>query len=194
MVRRSIFSILLLAQLLHQFLILRRGNDDYGIAVTEDKIYVATGGRTVTVLNHDGSASTGGFTLPTTHFIFGIKVTSEYIWLAIDGGSGIPNAIMAFTHTGTEVTSLRIELDFRPEDIEIYNDKMYVVGPAQNTQAALHVFSLSDALNYQSFSIYRFDTHDYDDFYCLVSNTFSGDTRAGSTFNQVRVHEIRLGC
>ena len=138
-------------------------------------------------MNHDGSASTGGFTLPTTHFIFGIKVTSEYIWLAIDGSSGIPNAIMAFTHTGTEVTSLRIELDFRPEDIEIYNDKMYVVGPAQNTQAALHVFSLSDALNYSSFSIYQFDTHNFTDLYCLVTNTFSGNIAAGSTFNQIRI-------
>ena len=163
------------------------GLDDWGISITETQIYVITTANTITILNHDGSTATGGFSLPTGYNAYGIKVTSEYIWLAIQGSDGVDDFIAAFTHQGSEVTSLRIEIDYRPEGLEIYRDKMYVVGPSQSTLAALHVYSLSDALNYKSFSIYRFDTHDYDDFYCLVSNTLSGDIAAGSTFNQIRI-------
>ena len=169
--------------------------NDRGISITDTLIYVTSQPsgdiKSVTALNHDGSAASGGFNLPSGYRPFGIALTPTHIWVACDFGS--EDFIVPFTYAGVEVTSLRIDLDFQPAGIYIYNERMYVVGPTQSTIAALHVFSLSDALNYQSFSIYSFGTHDYDDFYALVSNTLSGDTAAGSTFNQVRVMKYDSG-
>ena len=48
-------------------------------------------------------------------------------------------------------------------------------------------YSLVNVLNYHNFTIFNFDTPDFDNFYCLTSNTARADITQDSSFNSNRV-------
>ena len=73
-----------------------------------------------------------------------------------------------------------------------YNSHLYLYG-RRNTLNAIpensfvDSYSLINILNYHNFTIFNFDTTDFNNFYCLTTNTAKGDITQDSAFNSNRV-------
>ena len=165
------------------------------ITVTPDRI-ITIDGRNARFFDHDGNHMSGeGFAV--THRD-GVAATQDRIFILNESDE----MIYAFTYAGTELTSLNIPTDTDDiKDLSIFSGRIFTIGTANivqtvanpasvnSTTITLFPFSISGALNYHGFSIYQFDTTDFENFYVLTTNTLKGDVRQDTTFNRVRVQK-----
>ena len=167
-----------------------------GISVTEDRIYV-TFWNTLTVsmlriYDHDGTQQGDTIDLGDLGYqIRGIVTTPEYIWLA-GQNSDSEYGIFPLTYDLVDVPHLQIIIDdTRVQGLAFHNERIYAGTRMRDTTTAIgiYVYSLSNVLNYHSFTPYQFDTLDFENFYVLTTNTFKGDIRQDTTFNRVRVQK-----
>ena len=89
------------------------------------------------------------------------------------------------TVSGETLYALRGGSMYEPEDP--YNPTFVSTRRNAEENSHLDAFSLVNTSNYHGFSIFQFDTTDFNTFYCLTSNTAKGDITQDPNFNENRI-------
>ena len=180
-------------------------NNVYGIAVTPDRIFLASE-EDVDVLNHSGTVLSSFSIRRSEHSgvngfrCADIEADADYIYVHISANSVLTNVIEVYTHTGSFVSSRSIgglvtSFSTVFGGISISQNRLYAISesndgtPRLDSASKILAISLVSELNYHSFVIQQFDTYDYESFYVLSANTLSGDITHDTTFNQVRIQK-----
>ena len=147
-----------------------------GIAVTPTRILIGLGNN-ILFYDHDGNAITDENFSPGYTFT-DIAVNANYIFvLASD------QIVHVHTYNGAELTQFEID----PSPYSLANISVNDLRLFGNVGGDIHAYSLAESASYQGFVIAQFDTHDFDSFYCLTTNTLRGDITRDTTFNRNRV-------
>ena len=173
------------------------------LVVTADNFIVANG-STISFYRYP---QTGTYTATTTWQnldgttpvnIDGLAITNQYIYLL----SNTDRTIRAYLHNGTHQPLLDITTTQEYKDIAIEGNTLYALRsgvlfapdsrgnltfPNRVENAYIDSFNLVNASNYHGFSIFQFDTIDFNTFYCLATNTARGDITQDTNFNSNRV-------
>ena len=173
------------------------------LVVTADNFIVANG-STISFYRYP---QTGTYTATTTWQnldgttpvnIDGLAITNQYIYLL----SNTDRTIRAYLHNGTHQPLLDVTTTQEYKDIAIEGNTLYALRsgvlfapdsrgnltfPNRVENAYIDSFNLVNASNYHGFSIFQFDTIDFNTFYCLVTNTARGDITQDTNFNSNRV-------
>lgn len=150
-----------------------------GLAITSTRIYILLYIGNILVLDHNGNRMTGEEgRLIGGH---GIAVNDDYIFILTR------QFVKVFRHDLTAVTSLDIQysdtlLPARggPLGLHITANRLYIL----HSTTMISVFSLAQAIDYQNLVPIQFDTHDFDSFYVLATNTSRGDITRDEIFNK----------
>ena len=168
-----------------------------GISVTAEYIYVlcstSTADGQIKVYNHSGVEQTSlsfvftrtqvGSTFGTSH---GITTSSTHIIIV----EQVTNQVMvrSFFYNGTEDTnrsfSILANVD-DPKGLDSVNSRLYVLD-ADSRQ--INVYFIGGGED-RPFIPVRFDTHDFEDIYCLCTQSLAGDASQDIVVNPVAVYK-----
>ena len=112
----------------------------------------------------------------------GMATEGQYIY-----HSHSSNEIRVYDFEGTEIESLRItrtDGGSSNSNLSIDASRLYL-----RNSDDIYIYSVSQNINYHGFSIYQFDTTDFDSFYMLTTNTLTGDILTDVTYNRVRLQK-----
>lgn len=167
-------------------------DDINGIAVTANRIIVAdpysTNECRFYFLDHSFNEVTAEhleLIETNIHIIRDIDADADYIY-AILGNSNMGNAVRVYNHSGVRNT----DLDFTTNTdstgvnaISVFGPRMYGIQHQDLTTPTVEVYAISGNLSYTNFLPIQFDTHDFEDFYCLTTNTLRADITRDATFS-----------
>ena len=165
-------------------------SDAYGLSVGPNGVYILKreSGIKIQTFQAGNNALESEFTIPNATSAPDLTVRSDYIFVLAnrshDNQTGF--YIRAFTFTGTEATHLQFSPAFANNvfslvKMAVINNRMYL---NRFLTTGSGIYTLYQALSYSNFSIYQFDTTDFEDFYCLVSNTSRADITRDTNFNR----------
>ena len=144
-----------------------------GIAVTPTRIYVTipTNLVAVRVFEHDGTELTGSGNLGSSD---GIAVDNDYIYLERGGN------LRVYDFDWNRVESAEFDGTLGA-GLSITPTRLYTIRTPDTT---IYAFSAVRSLTYEQAVAIQFDTHDFDSFYILGTNTSRGDVLRDTTFNR----------
>ena len=178
------------------------------IAVTPDRIYLSAQQargvgreRFIRVFDHSGTEMTSeNFEVGSgSDRIISMAPTNSHIYMVINNGNTIQHRIDVYTYGGTKVPQLSISppdyADVRDNGfwylaqyLTVRGSKLYIApGGRTGSDNGVHVFALQSAISYENFTILRFDTTDFENFFCLCTNTSRADITRDASFNHNRI-------
>ena len=159
------------------------------ITVTPTRIFVLIGGI-VRSFNHEGVNQTAeNFT--KSGIGTNVNIESDQSYLYFVGGVSSTQAdgsmVTVTTHAGVDVSQLDFDIaDFISAGIVVRNSRLYALDTTGSSDQ-IRTYRLIQTINYHEFIIWQFDSHDFDSFYALATNTLRADITRDTSFNHNQI-------